>query len=584
MNFEFKILCLTETWCQDDPSSNSLYILPNYNLKHQVRKQGKGGGISIFIHKSLVFKMRPELNINNHHVETLCVEILNEHKRNSLINVIYRRPSGAYEQFQRYLNNMLKLNYLRNKPTYIIGDFNLNLLDHDSNNNVKDFVNLLFENGFIHFINKPTRVTRETSTLIDHIISNTNLDFIKTGIIKTDISDHFPVFLIAKNENLINKTETKIISKREINNKAIENFKELLKKVDWTPIYVSDVNKAYGEFITTVSYLYDTAFPLMKIKIKSKNLLSPWMTKGLIKSSKRKKRLYEKFLKKRTIENENSYKSFKKLFESIKIKSKKNHYANLLNKYQNDIKKTWQVIKEVIGNNKNSINELPKKITSEGIEIQNQKSIAEHFNHFFTNIGPKLASNIPKPKQTFESYLKVNGEIYENSSLTDKELKDAIKCLKRNKSPGHDEISSNVIKECGDELFLPLKHIFSLSLSNGIFPDQLKIASVKPIFKSGDHSSLNNYRPISVLPCFSKILERIMYNRLYKFITDKNILYDKQFGFRNSHSTEHAILQLVDQIFNSFDDGNYTLGVFIDLTKAFDTVDHNILLKKTPFI
>ena len=132
-------------------------------------------------------------------------------------------------------------------------------------------------------------------------------------------------------------------------------------------------------------------------------------------------------------------------------------------------------------------------------------------------------------------------------------------------------------------MFRPLKHVFSLSIKNGIFPDKLKIARVTPIYKSGEKGFINNYRPISVLPCFSKILERIMYNRLYSFLIENNILYKKQFGFQKEHSTEHAILQLTNQILESFNLDKYTIGVFIDLSKAFDTVDHNILLKKLSF-
>ena len=108
----------------------------------------------------------------------------------------------------------------------------------------------------------------------------------------------------------------------------------------------------------------------------------------------------------------------------------------------------------------------------------------------------------------------------------------------------------------------------------------MKIAKVTPVFKGGDSADLSNYRPISVLPCFSKILERLMYNRLYKHLSNSKILYPKQFGFQKSHSTDHALLQLVDQIYESFERNEYTIGVFIDLSKAFDTVDHNILLKK----
>ena len=164
-------------------------------------------------------------------------------------------------------------------------------------------------------------------------------------------------------------------------------------------------------------------------------------------------------------------------------------------------------------------------------------------------------------------------------SITINELKEAFFSLKTSKRPGYDEISSNVIIKCFSELNEPLKYLFEKSIEKGVFPDALKIARVTPLFKGGDPSNISNYRPISVLPCFSKILERIMYNRLYKYLTTEKLLYSKQFGFQTGLSTEHAIVKLVDQIYESFEKDHYTLGVFIDLSKAFDAVDHTILIK-----
>ena len=168
----------------------------------------------------------------------------------------------------------------------------------------------------------------------------------------------------------------------------------------------------------------------------------------------------------------------------------------------------------------------------------------------------------------------------ESQPLSVNELKDAFFSLKINKSPGHNGVSFNVVKKCFRGLRESLKYLFNISIVKGIFPDDLKIAKVTPIYKSDNSSNVSNYRPITVLPCFSKMLEQKMYNRLQRYLKDQNILHNKQFGFQTGYSTDRAIAQLVDQLYKAFEKNGYTLGVFIDLSKAFDTVDNSILLRK----
>ena len=191
-----------------------------------------------------------------------------------------------------------------------------------------------------------------------------------------------------------------------------------------------------------------------------------------------------------------------KPFESIKVKSKSNYYKNRLDKYQNNVKKTWDVIKEIIGNSKLISHTLPKRLIINNAEIFDKKSISEQFNKYVVNVGPNLAELIPKSNKKIESFISGQYPILKESPLADEELKNEFASLKPNKSPGFDDINSNVVRFVFDALIKPIKYIFDISLNKGIFPNKLKLARVTPIFKTGDKEHVNNYRHISVLTCF----------------------------------------------------------------------------------
>ena len=262
---------------------------------------------------------------NNASIEARRVESINKKSKNIIINTQYGQPAGNFNEFEAYLNTFFAKSKTTDKTCFLVGDLNLNLIDYQSNAKVRNFLTFTFHHSLFPIVNKPTRGTKNNATLIDYIITNSFTDQENlTGILKTDVSDHFPIFTISMKHGLDSSDKKVATKKRIINADSIQEFRDILSEVDWGNLYlISNPSDAYEYFLKVFSGIYDLAFPLKTISVKRKTMQNQWMTKALLKSSKRKQKLYEKFLKKRTLQNESIYKGHKSLFESLKKKSKK---------------------------------------------------------------------------------------------------------------------------------------------------------------------------------------------------------------------------------------------------------------------
>ena len=349
----------------------------------QTRKGKKEGGICIYIHNSLDFKIRNDIDKFDDDLETCSIEIVNSKSKNFIITGIYRPTKSDVKLLKDYCKNLLKKKNTNDKTVFILGDLNVNSLDYDNNESVKKIFNMIFQCGFLPLIQRATRVTRTTATAIDHIITDAIFDKTKhSGIIKTQISDHFPIFTILENcKNCKNNEKTKT-TKRDFNEENIQNFYFLLENINWDQFLPSNAPNEYNNLLKIFSDLYDIAFPNKEIEIKSKYLNTPWITIGLRKSSKRKQHLYEMFLKKRTLDNEKIYKYYKNLFKKIKKCAKKNYYRNKIKLFENDIRGTWKIMKEIIGKKKCNSQILPKQILVDKIEVNDARSTAENLMNF----------------------------------------------------------------------------------------------------------------------------------------------------------------------------------------------------------
>ena len=341
------------------------------------------------------------------------------------------------------------------------------------------------------------------------------------------------------------------------------------------------MHHSYRKFINVFSETFNSSFPVRPGSPPQKRKHKPWMTNGLVNACKKKNLLYKRFLTSKCSTSEIRYKTYKNKLTSILRYCEKQYYSDLLKANKNNMKETWKIINDLLNKKSSTRSSYPTEFMKNGGIISGNMNIAEHFNSFFTNIGPTLAEGIPKSDRHVESFLgdRVTDSIFLNP-VTDEELLNIVHNAKDKKSKGYDGIDMCMLKKIIPHILTPLRHICNTSLSQGIFPDEMKIARIIPLFKSGDKQNVSNYRPISLLPQFSKILEKIFNNRLMNFLNSNNLLYLRQYGFRKNMSTSMAIMELVENITNAMDNGKFTIGVFIDLKKAFDTVDHNILVTK----
>ena len=304
--------------------------------------------MSVYIHNSLNVKTRPDLSSNFGYIESLTLKIISEKTRNTIVSVLYSPPNGHFEHFENFLRNFFLNTKNSNKNIYFAEDFNLNLLDHSLNKKLQNYLNLIYQNSFIPTVNKLTRVTRKTATTIDHILTNllVNTNF-KTLVFKIDISNHLPICFLQPTSRPRKKNEVTYITKSVINKNAIKLFKQRLFKTGWNDVINNkNPNDGYFYFSHKLIVLYDKYFPKQNIRIHKKDLQNPWITRGIRKSSKRKQKLYVKVLKNRNRKSELEYKNYKKLFESIKKRAKKNYFSSLTLKHTNNIKKSGMLLKK----------------------------------------------------------------------------------------------------------------------------------------------------------------------------------------------------------------------------------------------
>ena len=288
-----------------------------------------------------------------------------------------------------------------------------------------------------------------------------------------------------------------------------------------------------------------------------------------------------KLKKKRTNDNLTLYKKFRNRVSNEIRKSKESYVHNFFATNTQNMKKLWSGIKTIISHKSSTSSSINKIKDPEGNVTSEPSKILNVFNNFFVDIADEITKTIPKtPKSPLEYLSNRTCDSLFLTPVTSMEVNDLINILNPSKSVVPNSIPIKLLKILGSSVSPLLALLVNQSFQCRVFPDKLKKANVIILFKKGNPEVPSNYRPVSLLPIFSKIFEKLMYRRLFRFLEVHNVLYSLQFGFQENHSIDHALVSLTEAIRNTLDNKRFGCGIFIDLQKAFDTVNHEILLSK----
>jgi hypothetical protein len=573
LDIKYDIVVISETWIISE--NENLFNIPGYMFCSQNRDIGRGGGLRIYFLSNLVCNKIDELSIVSETHESLFVKITEINRFTYIIGAFYRPPRCKVTSFNNYIENILYTNEeILSSKCILLGDFNINLIKEQEKQLISNFVDVMTEGGFSQLVNNPTRCESGIPvTLIDHIWINFS-ETTECSVLDYLIADHLPIQMsIACNRSVHTRT-----LKKKFRQYSRENFvafdNDKIELFGSYNIMSSDVNVEMNKFVKWIMLVVNKYFPYNVKNLSEKRMNMPWLNREAIDFINFKHKLFIKT--KRKLVPYSLFKAYSALLKILIERLKRNYFKRKFLSNKGDSKLIWKSINDVLGR-ACKVSNVQRIIASNDIELTSPDLIAKEFNIYFNSIANITQSRLDNPKKNYENLVPINNTSMFLIPTTPGEVLKTIDSLNAKKSS---DLPVKFIKYVGTEISSLLSNLFNLCFRNGCYPDLLKNAKIVPIFKTGNSGLLGNYRPISILPIINKILEKLIYKRLESFFQSCSIISCNQFGFRKNKDTTQATLKIIDTAIRGLDNDVCSACVFLDYSKAFDTVCHALLLTK----
>lgn len=551
-----KIIILVEINIKEE--ENCLYQLNGFNSQFINRSNRSGGGAVIYV--------RDEVFLERVHINTVsyeCVYIktkINEEEMS--IIAVYRPPKLNVHTFIDELEN--NIDQIDKKTNLIImGDMNIDI-KKDSIPSVSRYLDMIAAKGLQSMILSNTRVdlNRGSETKIDHCLTRIKQRKLYSAVIEISVADHFALFCGAyeREKNTVEQADKFIISENKVT--------EYLLRINWEDIYsLTNVNDFYNKFVQLFKRAYEKSNS--KIKTKRRSTAHPWVTTEILNLCRQRDKMYKKWKNnRRCLQYESDYKTFRNFATKQINRIKCEYYKNKFAEYRKDLKNTWKLINNILGKSTNNLDDAIRKNFS-SIEPQ---CIA---NKFATSLTTEIKSIVHTcGVKTFNGRERSSAQSMFLANVSDSEIGNMLNNLNLNKSAGIDGIRAKDIKRNRQILTPVLTHLVNTSFEQSCVPNSLKVAIVRPIYKSGAKGDILNYRPISILPTIDKILEKAMASRLQDYLEKYSIINKNQFGFMKNRNVNKLLLEFSNTVNSSLNKNYHVLVIYIDFKKAFDTLCH----------